>query len=259
VQLQLKARAQLAGKSKVLIHIPVCWDEMQEMNRPIHGPEGKRSDQSNGAVDTDSTEEPRTSKGSMDDTRNIMESTDDSGNSDESMDESRNRAESTDDSGNEDTEDSDELLQTEMMELEIAFRKVLMAQTVQKDAHIDGTTARRLAKSARPVLIKVRAAVGRANQDLRSRVQRERETARQEIQQLKQQKEEEIMEQVYNKVTEKFFEQHQAYKDEIQRLQQTITEQEVSIQRHHKWCKKWQRKYERTKRASTQGKVSQNN
>jgi hypothetical protein len=242
VQLQLKARAQLAGKSKVLIHIPACWDEMQETNKPIHGSEGKRSNQGNGAVDTNSTDEPGTSNGSMDGTRNInAESTDDSGNgSDESMDGTRNRAESTDDSGSGDTEDigKDNLFHTEMTELETVFRKVSMAKTVQKGATIDGKTARRLATSTRPVLLKLRAAVGRANQDLRSLVQHKKEATQQEIQQLKQQKEEEIMEQVYEKVTDKFFEQHQAYKEEIQSLKQIITEQEASIQHHQKWCKK---------------------
>jgi hypothetical protein len=224
VQLQLKARAKLVSKG-MLICIPACWDETNEMDTSLSE---KRSNKGYVKVDTESTDEPGTSKGSMDDTRN--------------------RAESMDDSGNGDTKDSDELLQTEMIELEIVFWKVLMAQTVQKDAHIDGRTARRLAIRARPVLLKVRAAVGRANQDLRSLVQHEKEAAQQEIQQLKQQKEEAIMEQVYKNVMEKFFKQHQAYKEEIQSLKQIITDQEASIERHKKWAKKWQRKYEQTKR-----------
>jgi hypothetical protein len=224
---------------------------------------------------TGSTNEPGNSDESMDDTRNIRtESTDDSRNSsmddpgnsnDESTDDTRSRAESTDESGSsvdtgngdidsiEQRDIVDKLFQTELTELERVFQSVSMA------THIDRKTARRLAISVRPVLLKVRAAAGKANQDLRSLVQREREAAQQEIQQLKQQREDDVTEQVYQKVTEKFFEQHQAYKEEIQSLKQIITDQEASIEHHKKWCKKWQHKYEWTKRASMQGRVSQSN
>ena len=101
-----------------------------------------------------------------------------------------------------------------------------------------------MASKTRPVLMMVRAEASRTTQHHRSVVQRKKEAMQQEITQLKQQMEQQVAQQVAQQMVCK----HRLFHEEIASLEQTILEQQKSIQRHKKWSKKWQCKYEYGKR-----------